>query len=672
MRKLFALLFYVLISICANANTVGTWTAYPAYYEIKDVQKAGSMYFVLASGGLYSYDTSDQSVRTYDKTTVLNGSLITNILWNSSAQRLIIIYDDYNIDLLDKSGNIINIPDYYNVATTLDKKVNSVVNSGKYAYISTGFGVLKLNVANGEISETYDIGINVDWVHTDNTRIYAESQTSGCFSALLTANLINKNSWNRTADYTPYNYKVDTAYVSKVKKVIPAGPKYNNFGFIRFFNGKLYTCGGGFGGYGGLNELNRPGTVQVFDGSKWQIYQDHLDTITRHTFVDMLSVAVDPKNNEHVFAGGRTGLYEFMNGTFVKEYNWDNSVLNSSYAVPNSKDYCLVSSLMYDESGNLWICNSQSPTSNLLKMSSDGTWTNYKKTELTVSDNNAWYNMFAMSEDSRNLIWISDNHYACPALACYQPSTDGIYTYRSFVNEDGLTVNVSNAVTCVAEDIDKSIWVGTSAGPLLLKKNQIGNADVTFTQVKIPRNDGTNLADYLLNGVPITCMAVDAAGRKWLGTNDAGIYVISADNITQENHFQAANSSLLSDKIESLAIDNKKGLVYVGTDKGLCSYQSDATSTSDKMTKDNVYAYPNPVRPDYTGLVTVVGLTYDADVKIVTSNGVLVAEGRSVGGSFTWDCTDKQGKRVASGVYMVQTATSTGGKGTVCKIAVVN
>ena len=89
------------------------------------------------------------------------------------------------------------------------------------------------------------------------------------------------------------------------------------------------------------------------------------------------------------------------------------------------------------------------------------------------------------------------------------------------------------------------------------------------------------------------------------------------------------------------------------------------------MTKDNVYAYPNPVKPDYTGLITVTGLTLNADVKIVTSNGTLVAQGRSNGGTFTWDGCDAKGKRVASGIYMVETATEDGGKGTVCKIAVI-
>jgi flagellar hook assembly protein FlgD len=89
------------------------------------------------------------------------------------------------------------------------------------------------------------------------------------------------------------------------------------------------------------------------------------------------------------------------------------------------------------------------------------------------------------------------------------------------------------------------------------------------------------------------------------------------------------------------------------------------------MDKDNVYAYPNPVTPEYTGLITIVGLTLNADVKILSPSGKLIAEGRSNGGTFTWDGNDKSGNRVASGIYMVVTATSSGDKGTVCKIAIV-
>ena len=98
---------------------------------------------------------------------------------------------------------------------------------------------------------------------------------------------------------------------------------------------------------------------------------------------------------------------------------------------------------------------------------------------------------------------------------------------------------------------------------------------------------------------------------------------------------------------------------------------SDANSTNEEMTQDNVWAYPNPVKPDYTGLISITGLSFDADIKIVSSNGTLINQGRSNGGIYTWNGKDQKGKKVASGIYMVETATSNGEKGTVCKIAII-
>ena len=148
-------------------------------------------------------------------------------------------------------------------------------------------------------------------------------------------------------------------------------------------------------------------------------------------------------------------------------------------------------------------------------------------------------------------------------------------------------------------------------------------------------------------------------------------YIISADNNQQIHHFTMANSVLPSDHVESMAINNQTGEVFFGTDKGLCSFQSDATEAVESMNKDVTYAYPNPVEPSYNGPITIVGLSYQADIKIVTVNGTLVTKGKSNGGTFVWDGNDMNGNPVASGIYMVQTADQTGNKGTVCKIAIV-
>jgi hypothetical protein len=205
----------------------------------------------------------------------------------------------------------------------------------------------------------------------------------------------------------------------------------------------------------------------------------------------------------------------------------------------------------------------------------------------------------------------------------------------------------------------------------MLERKEINNNGGVFTQVKVPRNDGTDYADYLLAGIDIMCLAIDGGNRKWFGTNGNGVYLISSDNMKEIHHFTSENSKLLSNVVKSIAINPTTGEVFFGTDNGLCSYFSDATKPNTEMTKDNVWAYPNPVEPSYTGPITVTGLSFDADVKILSSNGVVINEGRSNGGTFVWDGCDKKGRRVNSGVYMVVTATNNGEKGTVCKIAVI-
>ena len=279
--------------------------------------------------------------------------------------------------------------------------------------------------------------------------------------------------------------------------------------------------------------------------------------------------------------------------------------------------------------------------------------------------------MECLTFDSSGLLWFVNNHPGYPSLVCYQISTDGIKVYNSFINQDGTKIE-PYYVRYVAEDKNHDIWVATSLGPLLLQRKELTADSPVFIQVKVPRNDGTNFADYLLSGIDISCIAIDGGNRKWFGTNTNGVYVISNDCMTQVHHFTSNNSKLLSNNIESIAINEQTGEVFIGTDKGLCSYISEAGSINSEMTKDNVWAYPNPVKPDYTGLITITGLSFDADVKIVTSNGSLVNQGRSTGGTYTWNGKDLKGKRVASGIYMVETATNDGSKGTVCKIAIIN
>ena len=663
-KKILILLSFLLLQVTSYRAiaAIGDWKAYMAYSEVQEIEQAGNLIFVQASNNLYVYNQNDQSIQTFSKMDYLSDCGIQHIAYNKAAKRLLIFYSNANMDLMNISNyEVQNLSDYYSASTTGDKAVNDIYMYGKYAYMSNGFGIIKVNVADGEISDTYYLGFNVNWCEIKDSHIYAYSKTNGQYRALLTSNLLDKNNWSKVGGYVAKKQEDKSALKQIVGTLQPGGPKYNYFYCMRFVNNLLYTCGGL---WGHLVDAGRPGTIQVLNKDNWTIYDDSIAAKTGIKYVDVNSVDVDPLDPNHVFAGAKSGLYEFQNDKFIKHYNSENSLITSFNNT--SKNYQLITSIKYDTDGNLWMLNSQSPSNqSLIEYTKDGEWVSHHKPEL--------YNLGSLEclmQDSRGLLWFVNNHHELPSIYCYQASTDQLNKYSSFVNEDGTTLT-PNYVRYVTEDKNHDMWIGTNIGPLLLYKKDITSDTPIFTQVKVPRNDGTNYADYLLSGVDISCIAIDGSNRKWFGTNGNGIYVISNDCLTQIYHFTTNNSNLLSNNIEAIAINEQTGEVFAGTDKGLCSYMSDASSPNNEMTKDNVWAYPNPVKPTYTGRITITGLSFDSDVKIVTANGILVNQGRSNGGIYTWDGKDQNDKKVASGVYMVETATSDGNKGTVCKIAII-
>jgi hypothetical protein len=385
-------------------------------------------------------------------------------------------------------------------------------------------------------------------------------------------------------------------------------------------------------------------------------------------FLNTYAVDIDPLDNKHIFAASRTGLFEYYDGVLKNYFNKDNSMLKSA---TSSNKYVIVSSLAYDKEGNLWFTQSSVTDNSIIEITKDGEWISHPQ-ELLMDDGKSLSNMMRLYQDSEGYLWFVNNHWKKSSFYCYDPKTDQIISYMvRLVNQDGAAINEMYCPKCIIEDLEGNIWIGTDNGLFMIEKSRKYNQLEYVTQVKVPRNDGTDFADYLLDNVNITDIVVDGGNRKWIGTTGNGLFLISADNMQQLENFTSENSPLLSNNILSLAMNNDTGELFIGTDIGLCSYTTNATTAVETMEKDNVHAYPNPVVSGYDGLITVVGLSLDADVKILSVSGQLVAQGRSNGGTFTWDGRDRSGKRVASGVYMVAAATSDGKKGTVCKIAVI-
>jgi ligand-binding sensor domain-containing protein len=688
MKTITLLITILFMVLPLSATDKESWEIYTSYNDITEIEPAGNLVFALASNGLFSYHIKDGSVTTYDKANTLSDFDINHIAWNKTTKKLVITYTNGNIDLLDTNGNVVNVPDLYLKSMTDNKQINHIYISGTNVYLSLSFGIIKLDTKEGKILDTYKLGFNVNYSYIEDNCLYAASKEAGLYKGVLKNNLLDNNNWEKAGNFkeqtinstnvydttnkywwtvkegklTYYTLNTDKEKIYQTEGIIPDGPASNKFYRLYINKNKLYAVAGA---WSQEKDCNNMGEVHVWNGEKWEEFEQPSDASLGHLYRDLLYLDFDPSKEGHIMVGSKAGLYEFQDGKFIKCYNKDNTSVITS---PLGNNYTIISSVKYDARGKLWLLNSLGDNSILSFDQTTQEWKHYPHSEIGSNDR---YNLTGLIIGKNNgNIWFVNNYYEKNRLYKYNYNTDELTMYGpTFTNEDGRDITPIY-VHCLAEDRNGNIWIGTTSGPLYLSMSDIKNGNNIFTQHKVPRNDNTNYADYLLDNSNIRCIAVDGANQKWFGT-DNGVYLVSDDCNTQIYHFDTDNSPLISNIVYSIAVNNNTGKVYFATDKGLCSFNNGIVDSNSEMIKDNVYAYPNPVKPDYTGKINIVGLSFNANIKIVSTNGTLINEGRSAGGSYSWDGCDLNGKKVASGIYMVETATESGEKGIVCKIAII-
>ncbi len=189
----------MLIAVSAFADGIGKWTLYPSYKNITNVAFAGNDIFAVSSGNLFSYNRNDGSLQTYTKNDVLSDNGIRTIAWAKSVGKLLIAYESGIIDILSTNGDVSTITDIANKTMTADKSINNICISGQYAYLSMGFGVLKINVKDEYIVDTYNLGVKVTDAAVKDGFVYALTE-SGVMKGKMTDNLLDKSRWQLVSE----------------------------------------------------------------------------------------------------------------------------------------------------------------------------------------------------------------------------------------------------------------------------------------------------------------------------------------------------------------------------------------------------------------------------------------------------------------------------------------
>ena len=472
------------------------------------------------------------------------------------------------------------------------------------------------------------------------------------------------------------SYKPTGSETPLINYFKPSGPAVNMPWEMTFSGKKLFVVPGGRWSVQNM----RLGDVMMFEDGVWtNILGKSIQNQTGLHALDFMNIAVDPTDNKHFFVTSYgTGLYEFKENTFFKLYNESNSTIKSIY--PGDPDYMRLDGAVFDQNQNLFITNTN--ISNGIKiLLANGIWTQLyypcvstKPTlgRITISNQNPNQKWVASVRSSQGLAIFDDN-----GSITDQSDDKSVFIYPfTYPEQDNngvtkLTSIYPNAINTIVQDKNGVMWVGTDVGPFLFSNlSKVYDSDYTCSRVKIPRNDSTNLADYLLVSENIQAIAIDGANRKWLGTKSSGVYLMSENGQQTVKHFTVSNSPLLSNNIMSLAINPVTGEVFFGTDQGIVSYQSDANEAG--STFGEVYAYPNPVRQGFTGIVTITGLMDKTQVKITDISGNLICETVSNGSLATWDCKDVHGRKVSTGIYLAICANTDGTQSAITKILVIN
>jgi hypothetical protein len=388
--------------------------------------------------------------------------------------------------------------------------------------------------------------------------------------------------------------------------------------------------------------------VYIYENGQWRRFNGDTNPNLKAGDCDRdwWRVAPHPTIRDKFYVGSFVGglVEATKDGATARCFNQNNSTLQNAGASGASRT--AIGGMAFDKTGNLWICNydARSP---IAVLKPDGKFLHFPGRDQAS-------NLIRVTVDNNDYKWF---------VAAFN---GGVLVYDSgkdldATNDDRYRLITSttsqlqtNTVNCVAPDLEGDVWVGTQQGVVVFDCGDVFNPNCVGSRRPITI-DGFNA--YLLETEDVRAIAVDGANRKWCGTTN-GIFVLSSDGKTELARITRSNSPLFDNTITSLAINPKTGEVWIGTEKGIQSLRTDAT-TGGRINSPSAYAYPNPVPPDYDGPIAIYGLARDANVKITDVTGNLVYEGTALGGQAVWNGRDYLGRRAASGVYLIYATSST-------------
>lgn len=744
----FVLFFCVNVWAQESELKIGQWKSHLPYHAGNWVTQSETTVYYASPFALFTIEKEDFAVDFISTVDGLSDIGVNKIKYNESLDALLVIYDNSNIDLV-KSNEIINFNDIpKNTSIVGDRTIYDILFDGNGAFLSTGFGIVKLNLEREEFEFTTFTGVPVLGMAIFEGNIYAATD-EGIYRAENnpSINLADFNNWqlldvgdgfpavyssraiathhnalyfdidgdlfqysdgNLTEVHTEEDFSIE--YLSAGNEFLIAGfacngncrgkvlffraddtfvesggrcidrPKYaiedqsgriwyaDQFRGIRYTeragetcisldfdspgsqnsseillaNDKVYIAAGGVAS--NQTALNRVDGLFVREENEWKVINRGTVPLFLEEDIDrdFYRLAVHPDDGRLFIGTFWGGLIE-TDGENYTAYTQDNSSLQGAIG-DGARER--VAGLAFDSDNNLWMSN-HAAARPISVLKADGEWRNFNapvKGLLQLAIDLNGYKWFIAPGEG--VLVFDDNG-----------TIDNTNDDRTRLFTPSNSEMLTSIVNCVEVDLDGDVWVGTAQGPVIFEcGNSVFEANCRGS-LRVVEQDG--FGANLLSTENVQSIAIDGGNRKWIGTNN-GLFIQSADGREQIAFFNTDNSPLFDNTIIDIAINGETGEAFIGTNQGVISLRGEATEGR-PINGPNVYAFPNPVRPEYDGPIAIKGLARDANVKITDVNGQLIFETTALGGQAIWDGKDFSGRKASTGVYLVFSTSRTRG-----------
>lgn len=594
--------------------------------------QGGYIYAACGANGLRRGLISNPNLNDFNNWFTFDGGYWQHVV---TLNNMLVATDSQNIYRLEVGGFSLKHPS--------GVRLNDVRVVGKELIITTAAFV---RVFNEQVVQTISINV-IPCLPLGETAIFT------C------ATILNGKLYIGTTEKGVYT--MFTNNLSICENITPAGPLRSSIFSLEKTPNSLWAV---FGDYDFFYNPYTPGLtyagISKLTPQGWKNIPGQ-DIFNAASVVDIIAT---PSNENVLYAGSFfNGLIKIENDEGVAQYDHDPVIQNGPESLipqpPTPPDYrdVRINSLAFDGEGNLWMTNSlvMKP---IKVLRPNGQWVSYSLENITQDPPGDSYGKMVI--DKNGTKWI-------PSLE------NGLIAFNEKLNNRFVILkNNSNLpdayVRSLAIDNRNQLWIGTRRGLRVLP-----SVDRFLTEDALTTNDiiiiDAGEARELLYQQDVTVIKVDGANNKWLGTASAGVFLVSPDGQRTIHHFTILNSPLPSNQINDIAIDAATGEVYFATDKGMVSFKGTSTKSSGDL--NNVYVFPNPVRPGFEGDVNISGLINKANVKITDVEGNLVHETTSEGGTVLWDTRAFGKHKVASGVYMIFITGEDGTETKVKKVMII-